>query len=361
MPAGFAVYYTKQSAAACFIVNFFAIIPSNAALGFAIEEVNLHVGDVIAGLLSMSFSNAAQLISSILLLKTRQVGVLRASLLGGILQNLLLMTGLAFLLGGIRHGEQAFNPRVAQTIGMLLLLAVLSLTIPTVSQLWGNTSRAGILAQSRGTAVVIMCSYVLWLFFQLKTNRALFDQVGEKAPKAKSHRKEPGDALKGLATIGAGAGAAVAGGHINQKNLVHEEPDEEEPTPQLTRVVAVAAIVLFTALLTMNTQFATDSIQGIMATNGVSESFMGIVILPILSNDPLTIDAAIKDKMDMSLALTLERCMQTALMVVPLIVLISWGMHVDTMTLDFDGFSVAALFASIIIVTYVVQEGKSNW
>ena len=200
------------------------------------------------------------------------------------------MTGFAFLLGGLRRTEQSFNPRVAQTIGMLLLLAVLSLTVPTVSHIWGHTSDAGILNQSRGTAVVIMFSYILWLYFQLKTNRTLFDQVGEKAPVTKSSSKKSGDAVKALAAMGAGGSAAVGGG-ISQKNLVNTTEDEDEPNfSQLHPTVAVLAVIFFTTLLAFNAQFATDSMQGLLATQHISPTFLGIVILPLLSNDPLTID-----------------------------------------------------------------------
>ncbi|WPH00035.1 Hypothetical protein R9X50_00285800 [Acrodontium crateriforme] len=364
VPAGFAVNYTHQSPITIFIVNFFAIIPSNVTLGFAIEQVLMYVGNASGGLISMSFGNAAQLITSILLLKqgqkdTSQILVLQSSLIGTMLQNLLLMTGLSFFLGGLNRTEQYFNTQVAQTMGMFLLLAVLSLTIPTVSRFWGHSVDQGIIEQSRGTAVVIIVSYALWLLFQLRTHRELFSEPTQLAPKRKTSKKEHGEVFKGFAFMGATSGA-TAGGVVNQENLVQEEDDEDE-APQLSLTFAIASMIFFTALLAFNTQYATDSIQGVMTLHNVSSSFMGIVVLPILSNDPLSIDSAVKDRMGISLALTLERCMQTSLMVIPLIVLIAWGLNIDSMTLDFDGFSVAALFASIIIVTYVVQEGKSNW
>ena len=281
-----------------------------------------------------------------------------SSLIGTMLQNLLLMTGLSFFLGSYRRREQYFNAAVAQIMGMFLLLAVLSLTIPTVSQLWGHSSLAGIRGQSRGTAVVIIVSYAMWLFFQLRTHKEMFQEPIKKSPKKKSDKEEKADAEKALLNMG--LGARIPLGARPAKNGYQEE-DEVEDIPQLSRLGALLAILVFTTILAFNTQFATDSIQGLMTKHGVSASFMGIVVLPILSNDPYSIDSAIRDKMDISLALTLERCMQTALMVVPLIVLIAWGMGVEDMTLDFDGFSVAALFASIVIVTYVVQEGRSNW
>lgn len=306
----------------------------------------------------MTCSNFGQLIASIFILLNRDIGVLKAYMLGVILQNLLLVAGLAFLLGGIRREEQYFNRRVAQTMGMFLLLAVLSLTIPTVSRIWAHSTDEGLLHQSRGTAVVIMVSYFLWLFFQLKTNRRMFDDVGEKSlPRTFSHESmDEGQAMKGLAYAGA-AGAAPIGGVINQQHLVHVE----EPDPHMKLPTAILTIIFATVLLVFNTKFAAESIQGIMEQQHISETFMGIVIIPLLSLDVTALKCAWNDKMDMSLSLTLERCMQMALMVVPLVIIIAWGMGVDDMTLDFDGFSVASLFASIIIVTYVVQEGKSNW
>lgn len=274
------------------------------------------------------------------------------------LQNLLLMSGIAFFIGGCKYHEQRFDARVAQTMAMLLLLAVLSLLIPTTARLLGKASDAGILAISRGTAVLVMISYIMYLIFQLYTDTEVFQPKSEKAT-ARSRSVPAGEALKSLATVGAGT-AAAAGGVMMQEKLVVDE-EEEALWPSLTLPAALATILLSTVLLAFNTQFATDSVQGIMTQHSIHESFMGIVILPLMSNDPNTVTTAWHDSMDMSMALALERCMQSALMVVPLIVLVAWGMGVDSMTMDFDNFSVAALFASIIIVTYVVQEGRSNW
>jgi len=192
------------------------------------------------------------------------------------------MTGLAFLLCGYGRQEQYFNARMAQTISMFLLLAVLSLMIPTASRLSGHATTEGILAQSRGTAVVVMFSYGLWLLFQLGTNRALFEEPSKKSPRALSGKRDAGGMLEGLAIIGAGAGAAAVGGSINQEHLVQEQEEDEEDPPELSKLGALIAAIVFTALLALNTQFATDSIQGLMTEHGLTDSFMGIVILPIL-------------------------------------------------------------------------------
>ncbi len=153
--------------------------------------------------------------------------------------------------------------------------------------------------------------------------------------------------------------AGTAGGALIKDNMTDEdEPDEE---PQLKVVVAIATIVISTVLIAFNTQFATESINGLLDQAGLTPTFVGLVILPLLGNDPTTLVVAYKDKMDLSLELTIGKCMQTALMVVPLVVLIGWGMRVESMTLEFNGFEVASLFAAILIVNYIVQDGRSTW
>jgi Ca2+:H+ antiporter len=303
--------------------------------------------------------NAAQLITSVLLLKTKQIGILKASFLGGILQNLLIMTGLAFLIGGIGRQQQYFNRTVAQTMSMFLLLAVLSLLVPTLSALLGDVSPQEILTQSRGTAIVIMLSYILFLIFQLWTNQEVFTEPSQKVPRLSlTPTVQSGQALRSLAATGAGI-AAAAGGNVNSEFLIYEEDEEEAES--LSPIFAMVIVCIFTTLLAFNTQFATDSLQSLTTQHGLTETFVGIVILPVLSNDVVVLKVASQDKMDKALKLTLERAIQMALMVVPLVVLIALGLHFDDFGLDFDRFSVASLFASVIIVSYVVQEGKSNW
>ncbi|ORX96591.1 hypothetical protein BCR34DRAFT_607578 [Clohesyomyces aquaticus] len=370
VPTGFAVNYAHVTPALVFSINFVAIIPMASLMGFATEELAIRLGDIYGGLLSMTFSNAVQLITSVLLLKKRQIFVLKMSLLGYILSNLLFLTGLGFFLGGLGRLEQYFDPAIAQTIGMLLLLAVLSVVVPTTAHLMTDTTPEGILGQSRGTAVVILVSYGLYVLFQYVTNRALYEIGQPKVRKAKPRPKteiEDGALFMGMAAIGAGT-AAAAGGNIHSTQLVKaikEDEDEDEGAdsqePRISLSVGIILLIISVVLLAFNSQFATDNLQGLLEHTGLSQTFVGLVIIPILSNDPQSIKAAMLDKMDMSIALTLERCMQTALMVVPCIVLVAWGMRIDDMTLEFDAFTTAALFASIIIVTYVVQEGKSNW
>lgn len=297
---------------------------------------------------------------SILLLKSRQIDILRFSLLGSILSNLLLTSGSSFLLGGIYGSrlEQYFSATTAQTVSMMLLLAVVSLVIPTAAHLVANTPHEGVVSQARGTSMVIIFSYVLWLTFQLRTHK---DVLMEPSKKAKTRRAEVGTVARGLATIGAGT-AATSGGAVNQDQHVRipQVETEDFEAPNLTLPGAIVLLAISVVLVALNTQYTTDSIQSLLQRN-MSPIFLGMIILPLLSVDTMAVAVAMKDKMDMSIALTLERCMQTSLLVVPSAVLLAWIMQIDEMTLEFQGFSIAALFASILIVTYVVQEGKSKW
>jgi Ca2+:H+ antiporter len=267
-----------------------------------------------------------------------------------------------------------FQKRHLADYNTVPLLAVASLVIPSAAHLMASTSTDGMRAQSRGISVVIMASYALWILFQLKTNQEMFKEPSPKTPKRASRNSNDRAVGKGVAAIGAGA-AAASGGWVNARMLVkkvpsdndeevEEEQGEEEEgfeTPSLSLIGATTALVVSVVLVAFNTEFTTNSIQALLQRRNVPQTFLSLIILPLLSTDFLAVGVAMKDKMDMSISLTLERCMQTSLMVIPLTVLLAWIMGIDEMDLKFDGFPITALFASIVIVTYVVQEGKSNW
>ena len=360
IPVGFALYYTKQNPVAVFFVNFAAMIPSIMILTFMVDEVILRFGETVGGLISMTFSNASQLITSILLLRSRQILVLQTSLVGAILSNLLLTPGFAFLFGGINRVEQYFNITLAQTTGEMLLLATLSLLVPTAATALTQTIGDGVVKQSRGTSVVLLTCYGMFMFFQLKTHSDMYNEPSQKVEKRKTSKLEDGTALRSIATIGAGY-AATAGGEINQDRPLYVEEDDEPEEPQLPLATAIIVLAGSTTILTFNTLFATNSIQGLLERVGLSETFLGLVILPILSNDPTTVMVAVKDKMDLTLGLTLGKCVQIALLVLPFIVILAWIMGIDQMTLSFGSFETLIMLTSVIVVNYIVQGGKSHW
>lgn len=268
------------------------------------------------------------------------------------------------MLGGIRHLTQYFNVSLAQTISMLLLLAVTSLVIPSAAHLMTDTSTQGLLAQSRSISVVILISYGLWLLFTLSIHRKQFNAPTMKSIKRVSGRIQEDAAARGIAAIGTGT-AATSGGGVRSENLLYsvEEEEEEEGSemPWWSLCGAIVGLVIAVVLVAFHTDFATDDVQSILQRRKVSQTFLSLIILPMLSIDPVATDLALQDKMNISISLTLERCMQTGLLLVPLTVLLAWCMGVDKMNLDFDDFVVASLFAAIVIVSYVVQEDQSNW
>ncbi|KAJ9623314.1 hypothetical protein H2204_011220 [Knufia peltigerae] len=357
VPVGFALNYANVDAAAVFAINFVAIIPSTRMISFAVEEITFRLGELQGALLSITFSNATQLISSILLLKHKQMTILKTSLLGSIISNLLFMTGLCFFFGGINRIEQAFNVTVAQTVSMMLLLAVISLVVPTASRLMvSGVTDHDIVVQSRGTSVIILISYALYLFFQLRTHRRIFDTPCEKnarITKKLTHVVVPERFRK--------RSPGVSGGRPIEDIYEDEQEEEEEEQPSLSFITAFVTLVVSTVLVAFNAEFATGSVQKMVHQAGISQTFVGFVIFPLLSNDPESIFLAVKDKLYLSISLTLDKCMQVALLIVPLLVMVAWAMANEEMTLDFDGFPVAVSFASVIVVAYVVQEGKSNW
>ena len=256
--------------------------------------------------------------------------------------------------------EQHFNITFAQCISTMLLLAVLALMIPSAAQVLTKTDTKGIVQQSRGISVVLLLAYGCSLYYQLGTHAEVWNTPGAKVPKKRKEIKR-GETTRGLAQMGAKS-AAVSGGQIARSRMYQDDEDEDEAEePQLSFLTAVGTLIMFTTLLTFNTLFATDSINGLLEHVGISKSFLGLVILPLLSNDPTTLIVAVKDKMDLTLALTLWKCVQIALLVIPFIVILGWIMDVDAMTLNFGSFEIVVLFASILVVNYIVQDGKSDW
>lgn len=175
VPAGFASKYTHLPPLVNFILNFFAIFPSAFIIGMAMDEVMLHFGNTVAVLIYMTFGNIVQLLTSILLLKTRQVEILKTSLVGGILGGVLLTMGASYFADGIYRLEQFFNVGSASYVANFLTLSAASLIIPTASHIFAKSTTEKIAAQSRGTSIVLLFVYGIYLLFQLKTHAHVFD------------------------------------------------------------------------------------------------------------------------------------------------------------------------------------------
>lgn len=317
-------------------------------LAIAIESILLYVGDVLGTFISMTFSNAALLITSVLLLRSGQLTVLQVSLVGAILSNLLLMPGLAFLLGGLNRVQQYYSLAVARTTGAMLFLAIGSLLIPATFQLFVN--QRGIVPQSRGASMMLLICYGFYMIFQFKTHKSEYLTSSQKSPKRDAGKDRPADqpALNAAYLASSKDNDAVA--------IVESEAER----PELSLLGAFLTLTVVTTLLTFNTLFATDSIQGLLQRLGINSFFLGLVIIPMISNDPTTVIVGVKDRQELMLLLTLGRCIQIALLVFPFIVLLAWWIGVH-LALKFDIFQTAILFMGIVVINYVILSGISHW
>jgi Ca2+:H+ antiporter len=361
-PIGIGLHFTKVNPLAPFLVNFIAIIPLAGLLSFATEEIAERVGEVLGGVLNASFGNAVELIVGIIALKQNKIVIVQTSLIGSMLSNLLLVLGMCFFFGGIHRLEQFFNETVAQTAASLLALSVGSLIIPTAFT-WGPT---GITASktnvdeelSHGTAIILLAVYAAYLFFQLKSHKEMYNAPSRKVEKRKGSKKAKGEAKRALAAIGGIVGAG-SGGHAQAKRQVVLE---EEDGPKLDMYCAIGTLCGATALIGLCSEFLVDSINDVTCEYGVSDYFVGLILLPIVGNaaeHATAVTVAMKDKMDLAIGVAVGSSMQIALLVIPIMVIVGWGIGVD-MTLVFDDFQIAVLFVAVILVNYLIADGKSR-
>jgi Ca2+:H+ antiporter len=331
-------------------------------------------------------SNAVELIVSIQALFKNEITIVKTSLIGSMLSNLLLVLGMSFFCGGINRLEQFFNVTVAQTAASLLALCIGSLIIPTVfhsmllcksapdcsgkilTRLTASDTAENFLRNqelSHGTAIILLFIYACYLLFQLKSHAEMYNEPSQKVEKRKKEGKvQEGASSRGIATIGAGT-AAIAGGTVNQIHLVQggEEEEEDFEEPQLSMWGALITLAISTTLVGFCSEFMVDNITAITSGGKVSTVFVGLILLPIVGNaaeHATAVTVAIKDKMDLSIGVAVGSSMQIALLVLPFVVIIGWIAGKPCMTLYFDTFQIAVLFITILLVNYLIQDGKSR-
>ncbi|ORX49495.1 calcium/proton exchanger [Hesseltinella vesiculosa] len=350
IPFGIASHFV-WSPTVTFVLNFIAIIPLAKLLGFATEDIALRTGEVIGGLLNASFGNAVELIISIISLTQNLVIVVQASMLGSILSNLLLVLGMCFWFGGYKFKEQSFNVTAAQTSASLLFIATASLLLPAA--FYGSTHNEtniatvsyDILVISRSTAVILLVIYMSYIWFQLRTHKHLF--ISQEA--AMEERKH----MRSYSFL------SIPNVDAEQAS----EEDEEEERPQMPFWMALALLLVITALVAVCAEFLVSAIEAVVQQWGITETFVGLILLPIVGNAAEHVTAvtvAWKNKMDLALGVAVGSSMQIALLVTPLMVIIGWGIGVE-MSLYFNMYETAVLFIAVIMVNYLIMDGKSNW
>jgi len=298
-----------------FFSSALGILPLAWVLGQATEELAAHTGPRVGGLLNATLGNAAELIITIFAIREGLLELVKASITGSILGNILLVLGLSVLLGGLRNGLQRFDRTEAGLSATMMTLAIIALLIPSI---FGHAieiqDHAAVEWLSLGVAVVMIAIYVLSLVYSFRSTR----------------------------------GQSLAGEHAGAIWSVRKA------------VIILVAATLFVAWLS---EILVSAVEPVTESLGITEFFLGVVLIPLVGNVPdhlVAVQSSWKNKMDLSLAISLGSSMQIALFVAPLLVFISLAMG-NPLTLIFNQFELLALAAAVGIAALISLDGESNW
>ena len=300
-----------------FTTSGLAIVPLAGLIGSATESLSGRLGPQVSGLLNATLGNAAELIITILALSQGLTELVKASIVGSVLGNLLLVAGFSLLLGGWKNGRQRFNREQAGMSATLLILAFLALAIPSVfdAALVEVDATASELLFSEGVAIILIVLYGLNLLYSLRNST-------NHAPPEHAEERAEGGLPRALITL---AGATLA--------------------------------------IVVMSEFLVGSVEPVVAQLGWTEFFVGIIIVPIIGNVAehlVAVQVALKDHMDLSLTISLGSSLQIALFVAPVLVFVSL-LFSDKLLLVFNVYELVALSAASLITALVALDGESNW
>jgi Ca2+:H+ antiporter len=312
-----------------FAASALGVIPTAALMGKATEELAARSGPGIGGFLNVTFGNAPELIIALVALNAGLHEVVKASIIGSILGNVLLVLGAAMVVGGAKRDKQTFSRAAATAQSAMLLLACVALVMPAIFELVEgqglpspNEARidydSTVEHLSVAVAVVLILSYAAGLLFSLKTHKNLF-------------------------------------------NPDHGDEDHGEPWSVRKSVIALA---MAGAAVGVMSEILVGSISEAAETIGLSQFFVGVIVVAIVGNAAehwVAVLVAIKNKMDLAVNIAIGSSAQIALFVAPVLVLASFVIGPHPMALVFNGFELAAVFLAILIATHVTSEGESNW
>jgi Ca2+:H+ antiporter len=328
IPLAVVLDVAHASAIAVFFVSAAGVIPTAALMGQATEELAARSGPGIGGLLNVTFGNAPEIIIALFALGAGLHEVVKASLIGSMLGNILLVLGASMLAGGVGRDRQRFDRTAASAQSAMLLLAAVALVMPAIFELveGGGLPSPGaervnypsdVEHLSLLVALVLMATYVAGLVFSLKTHRSLFN------PEHEDHEGEPWTVRRAVAML------AIAG-------------------------VAVGVM----------SEILVGSISEAASGVGLSEFFIGVIVVAIVGNAAehwVAVLVARKDKMDLAVNIAIGSSAQIALFAAPVLVICSFFIGPHPMALVFNGFEVGAVFLAVLIANHVTNEGESTW
>ena len=304
---------------AVFLTSAVALVPLAGLLGRATEEAALYTGPKIGALLNATLGNAAELIITIIALREGLVDLVKASIAGSIIGNILVVLGLSLIVGGLKNGTQFFDAKAAGTNATMMALAVVSLTIPAVFALGPpetRPSRLNIEFLSDGLAIVLIVVYALYIFFSLR----------QGSPETEAWEDEHGGSTMKLP-------------------------------------VALGLMAATTVGIVVMSELLVGTVEPVAERWGLSELFIGVMLVPLVGNIAehiVAVQVAYQNKMDLSLGIAIGSGLQIALFVTPLLVWISVLLG-NPMTLVFNGYELAGLIGAAMIAVLISVDGESNW
>jgi len=316
VPITVLAYLAGVAPTAIFFLSALAIVPLAKYIGEATEELAGRTNPALGGLLNATFGNATELIIGLFALQAGLIEVVKASITGSIVGNLLLVLGTAIFFGGWKKNKQTFNATAAKAAGSTLLLAVIALVIPAIFVQSSNAVSPAIVEQlSIVVAIIMILAYIANLWFTLHTH----------------------------------------------KHLYEEEVSKYEPRWSVGKSI----LILFTATIAVAymSELLVGAIEPLVVAWGWSEIFIGVIFIAIIGNaaeHASAITVALKGRMDLALQISIGSAIQIAMFAAPLLVLVSL-LFATHMALVFNTFELAAIILSVFIVNAVAEDGESNW
>ena len=313
----FSVLYLKNDTVT-FITSILAIVPLARIMGYTTKEISLQTNPTVSGLFSATFGNAIELIIAVFALRAGLIQVVQASIIGSIIGNILLLVGLSIFAGGLRYKNQRFNNETIAVSSTMLIIVVAGLAIPSVYDFL-KPHGPHIQLLSSAVAIVMALIYLAGLFFSLRTHKDLFDASDEMK-----------------ATL-------------------------EKPT--MSKRLAATILFLSVIVVAVEAEFLVRGIQGAALTIGITQTFIGIVVIAIITNiaeKATAVHFALRNKLDVSIEIGLSSAIQIALFVVPILMLISQVFSFG-FSLVFTPFEILAVMIAVFIVNYLSADGRCNW
>lgn len=303
-----------------FLSSCLAIVPLAGTMGTATEELAKYRGQAIGGLLNATFGNATELIIAIIAVVNGEVDIVRASLIGSIVGNLLLVLGISALLGGLKFKEQKFSTDAAGTHSSMMTIAVISLLVPAIFV--RNVPRlheadVRVYSLSLWVSAVLIALYIGGLVFALRTHRSAF--------------------------------------------VVHDEGEPDPPTMKQSQ--ALLLLLVSTILIALESELLVHSIEPVVHLWHISKLFLGVILIPIIGNaaeHSTAVTTAIKNKMDISLNIAVSSATQIAMFVAPVIIFISAATP-SHVTILFSNVELITVVVAVVIAGQVTRDGKTNW